>query len=92
MQAQGVEKVAVVTSGSVAVSLDSGMVTYMDTLGSGNRGAACAEQFLRRKYAVIFLYRAGSLKPFSRLVAKQIKEGACRQICQHDPLYMWYFL
>lgn len=72
------ERLVVITSGSVAVALDAGMVTYMDSLGSGNRGAACAEQFLRRKYAVVFLHRSGSLRPFSRLFAKQIKEGKRR--------------
>ena len=62
---------AVVTSGSVAVPLDTDGVNCLETMGSGNRGAACAEAFLRAGYHVVFLYREDSLRPFSRVLAKR---------------------
>lgn len=34
----------------------------------GNRGAASAEYLLKEDYLVVFFYREGSLKPFSRKV------------------------
>ncbi len=66
---------AIVTSGSVPTPLDTQCVNYLDTLGSGNRAAACAEAFLKRGYHVLFLYREGSLRPFSRVAAKRMKKA-----------------
>lgn len=69
-----ITRLAIVTSGSVPTPLDTDSVNYLDTLGSGNRAAACAEEFLRKGYHVIFLYRDGSLRPFSRVLAKRMKK------------------
>lgn len=69
-----ITRLAIVTSGSVPTPLDTDSVNYLDTLGSGNRAAACAEEFLRRGYHVVFLYRDGSLRPFSRVLAKRMKK------------------
>lgn len=68
-------RLAIVTSGSVPTPLDTGMVNYLDTLGSGNRAAACAEAFLKAGYHVLFLYREGSLRPYSRVLAKRMKKA-----------------
>ena len=70
-----ITRLAIVTSGSVPTPLDTDSVNYLDTLGSGNRAAACAEDFLRRGYHVVFLYREGSLRPFSRVLAKRMKKA-----------------
>jgi len=67
-------RVAVITSGSVLVPLDDKMLSFKDTLGTGNRGAAVAEELLRRKYAVVFLHREGSVLPFTRVLSKLIKK------------------
>jgi phosphopantothenate-cysteine ligase len=70
-----ITRLAIVTSGSVPTPLDTDSVNYLDTLGSGNRAAACAEEFLKRGYHVVFLYREGSLRPFSRVLAKRMKKA-----------------
>ncbi|KAL5508987.1 hypothetical protein EMCRGX_G004261 [Ephydatia muelleri] len=55
-----------VTSGGTTVPLEKNTVRYLDNFSVGTRGAASAEQFLAQGYAVIFLHRASSLKPFHR--------------------------
>lgn len=67
-------EVVVVTSGSVAVPLDTDGVNRLETVSSGNRGAACAEAFLKAGYWVLFLYADDSLRPFSRIVSKRLKK------------------
>lgn len=39
---------------------------FVDNFSAGTRGAASAEYFLEHNYAVIFMYRAKSLEPFTR--------------------------
>lgn len=81
LQVMQYRRVAVITSGPVAVPLDSAMVTYRATVDTGDRGAFLAEQLLRRKYAVIFIYGEGSYRPFTRIMAKRAREGrpsSCR--------------
>lgn len=41
-------------------------VRYLDNFSAGTRGATSAEYFLSSGYAVIFLHRTHSLRPFSR--------------------------
>ena len=77
-------RVAVVTSGSTTVPMDAHAIEYIDSVGSGNRGAGCAEGFLQRGYAVVFLHRSGSLLPFSRHFAKQIKNGGFMDLLHVD--------
>lgn len=68
-------RIAIVTSGSTTVQLDSCNLFHIDSVGTGNRGAAFAEGLLRRGYAVIYIYRDGSLLPYSRNFAKSIHNG-----------------
>lgn len=60
--------VALVTSGGTTVPLELNTVRYVDNFSAGTRGATSAEYFLRNGYAVIFLYRDNSLRPFSRFL------------------------
>ena len=39
---------------------------FIDNFSAGTRGSASAENFLGASYAVIFLYRVKTLKPFER--------------------------
>ena len=59
-------KVALVTSGGTTIPLERNTVRYIDNFSAGTRGSASTECFLKAGYAVIFLYRATSLKPFDR--------------------------
>mmetsp|Transcript_9797 Transcript_9797/g.17262 ORF Transcript_9797/g.17262 Transcript_9797/m.17262 type:complete len:333 (+) Transcript_9797:89-1087(+) len=61
-------KVVLVTSGGTTVPLEANTVRFLDNFSSGRRGAAMVEQYLRKGYAVVFLTRVGSAKPFARLV------------------------
>lgn len=48
------------------------MVRFIDNFSRGERGAASAECFLSQGYAVIFLHRAGSIEPFTRVFRKEV--------------------
>jgi phosphopantothenate-cysteine ligase len=48
------------------VPLENQTVRYLDNFSAGTRGATSAEYFLDAGYAVIFLHRQYSLRPFSR--------------------------
>ena len=65
-----------ITSGGTKVPLEKNMVRFVDNFSRGERGATSAEEFLRRGYRVIFLYRVGSFFPFTgsfrRLVSEQL--------------------
>ena len=54
------------TSGGTTIPLEENTVRYIDNFSMGTRGAASAEYFLKQNYAVIFLHRHKSLKPFER--------------------------
>ena len=58
--------IALVTSGGTTVPLESRTVRFIDNFSSGSRGSASAEYFLRSGYAVLYLYRHNSLRPFDR--------------------------
>lgn len=58
-----------VTSGGTTVPLEHNTVRFVDNFSAGTRGAASAEYFIKAGYAVIFLYRAKSLEPFTRHVS-----------------------
>ncbi|KAE9415164.1 hypothetical protein Angca_003625, partial [Angiostrongylus cantonensis] len=53
-------------SGGTKVNLEKNCVRFIDNFSMGTRGAASSEYFLEAGYAVIFLHREESLKPFSR--------------------------
>lgn len=72
-------KIAVVTSGGTAVALEQNSVRFLDNFSTGSRGAACAEELLRPPaddYAVIFLTRATSKMPFTRVLTSATQSGA----------------
>uniref|UniRef100_A0A0K0D545 DFP domain-containing protein n=1 Tax=Angiostrongylus cantonensis TaxID=6313 RepID=A0A0K0D545_ANGCA len=52
-------------SGGTKVNLEKNCVRFIDNFSMGTRGAASSEYFIAG-YAVIFLHREESLKPFSR--------------------------
>lgn len=58
--------VVLVTSGGTSVPLEGNTVRFIDNFSIGTRGSASAEYFLEHGYAVIFLHRGRSLKPFTR--------------------------
>ncbi|KIR51701.1 phosphopantothenate-cysteine ligase [Cryptococcus gattii Ru294] len=60
------KKVVLVTSGGTTVPLESNTVRFLDNFSAGTRGATSAEYFLSQGYAVIFMHRIHSLRPFSR--------------------------
>ena len=62
-------RVAIVTSGGTMVPLEQRTVRFVDNFSTGSRGAALAECLLRQNYAVIFLHRAGSRRPFLQRVS-----------------------
>ncbi|KAI9223954.1 DNA/pantothenate metabolism flavoprotein [Blastocladiella britannica] len=58
--------IVLVTSGGTTVPLEQNTVRFLDNFSAGTRGATSAEHFLRAGYAVIFMHRQYSLRPFSR--------------------------
>jgi len=55
-----------VTSGGTTVPFEKNTVRFLDNFSHGTRGSASAEHFLANGYAVLFLHRSGSLRPFGR--------------------------
>ena len=64
-----------VTSGGTRVPLEKNMVRFLDNFSRGERGAASSEVFLSRGYRVIYLYRSGSIFPFTRSFRKQVSQN-----------------
>lgn len=83
--------VALVTSGGTTVPLESRTVRFIDNFSSGNRGSSSAEYFLEAGYAVLYLHRHKSLKPFdrhfSRMSALDILDMTADVITVKDELY-----
>jgi|TARA_B110000967_G_scaffold34613_1_gene33392 phosphopantothenate-cysteine ligase len=63
---KGHRPVALVTSGGTTAPLERSAVRFIDNFSSGSRGAASAEYLIAQGYAVVFLHREGSLRPFER--------------------------
>lgn len=61
-----------VTSGGTKVPLERNMVRFIDNFSRGERGASSVEHFISHGYKVIFLYRPGSIMPFTRGFRKSI--------------------
>lgn len=59
-------RIALVTSGGTTVPLERRTVRFIDNFSTGTRGAACAERLLDHGYAVVFLHRRSSKRPFVR--------------------------
>ena len=64
-----------VTSGGTSVNLEKNCVRSLENFSTGSRGAASAERFLQKGYAVIFLSREGSLQPFARVLSASLGGG-----------------
>jgi phosphopantothenate-cysteine ligase len=58
--------VVLVTSGGTTIPFEKNTVRFIDNFSVGTRGSSSTEHFLAQDYAVIFLYRANSLRPFAR--------------------------
>ncbi len=59
-------RVVLVTSGGTTVPFERNTVRFLDNFSAGTRGATSAEKFAAHGYAVIFLHRLTSLRPFAR--------------------------
>ncbi|KAI9921119.1 hypothetical protein PsorP6_002656 [Peronosclerospora sorghi] len=70
--------IALITSGAAIVPLDPENDTFVDTVPhvQEQQGPACAEYLLQLGYAVIFIHRENSLRPFTRHFQKYIQNGA----------------
>jgi phosphopantothenate-cysteine ligase len=66
---------ACITSGGTKIPLERNMVRFIDNFSRGERGASSAEVFLMKGYRVIYLYRAGSIFPFTRNFRKAISQN-----------------
>jgi phosphopantothenate-cysteine ligase len=64
--------IALVTSGGTATDLEVRAVRYLDNFSTGLRGATSVEEFLKRGYAVIHLWREGSAAPYSRILSQVV--------------------
>mmetsp|Transcript_26824 Transcript_26824/g.30702 ORF Transcript_26824/g.30702 Transcript_26824/m.30702 type:complete len:772 (-) Transcript_26824:292-2607(-) len=64
--------IVLVTSGGTATDLEVHMVRYLDNFSTGTRGAVSVEEFVKRGYAVIHLWREGSAAPFSRVLSELV--------------------
>lgn len=64
--------IALVTSGGTATDLEVRAVRYLDNFSTGQRGAVSVEEFLKRGYAVIHLWREGSAAPYSRVMSQMM--------------------
>ncbi len=68
--------VALVTSGGTITTLEQNTIRYLDNFSTGQRGAISVEEFCKRGYAVIHLWRKGSTAPYSRVLSKLL---GCKQ-------------
>lgn len=65
--------VVIVTSGGTTVPLEKNVVRFIDNFSTGSRGAASTEYFLKLDYAVIHIYRPGSIMPYARHLQVSIR-------------------
>ncbi|KAJ0393056.1 hypothetical protein ATCC90586_001827 [Pythium insidiosum] len=75
--------VAVVTSGGTTVPLERNTVRFLDNFSTGSRGAASVEYFLSLGYAVVYLYRPGSVAPFARHIQKSTSRELDLEFLDH---------
>jgi len=64
--------IALVSSGGTAADLEINAVRMLDNFSTGLRGAISVEEFLRRGYAVIHLWRTGSASPYARVLGQAL--------------------
>lgn len=61
-----------VSSGGTAADLEIHAVRSLDNFSTGLRGAISVEEFLKRGYAVIHLWRVGSASPYARVLSQYL--------------------
>jgi len=64
--------IALVSSGGTACDLEVQSVRCLENFSTGKRGAISVEEFLKRGYAVIHLWRKGSASPYGRVLSQSI--------------------
>ena len=64
--------IALVSSGGTACDLELNSVRCLDNFSTGLRGAISVEEFIKRGYAVIHLWREGSASPYARVVSQYL--------------------
>jgi phosphopantothenate-cysteine ligase len=64
--------IALVTSGGTVVDLEKNSVRCLDNFSTGLRGSISVEEFLKRGYAVVHLWRQGSASPFGRVLSQSL--------------------
>lgn len=64
--------ICLVTSGGTAADLEHRCVRSLDNFSTGLRGALSVEEFLKRGYAVIHLWRSGSASPYARVLSQYL--------------------
>jgi phosphopantothenate-cysteine ligase len=64
--------IALVTSGGTATDLEINSVRCLENFSTGLRGAISVEEFLKRGYAVVHLWRSGSSSPYGRVLSQSI--------------------
>lgn len=62
--------IAVVSSGGTAADLELNSVRCLENFSTGLRGAISVEEFLKRGYAVVHLWRTGSAAPYARVLSQ----------------------
>ena len=62
-----------------ATDLEVNSVRFLDNFSTGHRGAVCVEEFLKRGYAVIHLWRRGSAAPYTRVLNGLLTSGGASQ-------------
>ena len=81
-------RVALVTSGGTTIPLEQRVVRFIDNFSTGTRGAALAERLVGLGYAVMFLFRRSSKRPFVRRAHEALElaaaMGACSTECLDD--------
>eukprot|EP00924_Labyrinthula_sp_SR-Ha-C_P000897 snap_masked-scaffold_7-processed-gene-7.12-mRNA-1 protein AED:0.18 eAED:0.18 QI:0/-1/0/1/-1/1/1/0/292 len=63
------KKIVLVSSGGTTVPLERNTVRFLDNFSSGTRGARSVEYFLKKGFAVVFLNRPSSARPFLHRVS-----------------------
>lgn len=65
--------IVLLTSGGTSVPLELNAVRYITNFSAGRRGAWMAERFLQNGYAVVFLCKSDSARPFTP-IGKSLEE------------------
>jgi phosphopantothenate-cysteine ligase len=71
------------TSGGTIVQLEVNMVRFIDNFSRGERGAASVECFLSLGYAVLYLYRSGSVFPFTTAIRSNVSSNIGEDLLTH---------